>query len=347
MSTARADVTEIYTDGACSGNPGPGGWGTLIEFADGQAHELGGHDKATTNNRMEMQAAIAALEFLLEFYGESNVSSSSIILHTDSEYLKNGITKWIKGWKRKGWKTSAGKPVLNKDLWQQLDELTQSLSSTDLTIDWRYVRGHAGNFGNERCDAIARAFSHSSPISLKQYKTSHKKAAKAVLSQKTDDRTRHEAEKSLSTEVAAATDGEKDKKIHRDHSSNTPEINTDRTQAPSSVPTLIFYDTDEDPPKGQEPDMVTPSEKQGDSLDTHKRVSRIDRITDALKTLQVTDELAKQGYLITSAELADLMDVNASAVTSRGDYWAWRNWTVSRIRREGNQILWQLERIDE
>ena len=89
--------------------------------------------------------------------------------------------------------------------------------------------------------------------------------------------------------------------------------------------------------------MVTASEKQGSTLGA----SRIERLTNTLKTLQVTDELAQQGYLITSAELADLMDVNASAVTSRGDYWAWRNWTVSRIRREGNQILWQLERIDE
>lgn len=343
MSTAGATVKEIYTDGACSGNPGPGGWGTLIEFADGQTHELGGRDKATTNNRMEMQAAIAALEFLLKFYGEADVSNSSVILHTDSEYLKNGITKWIKGWKRKGWKTSAGKPVLNKDLWQQLDELTQSLSSANLTIDWRYVRGHTGNLGNERCDAIARAFSHSSPISLKQYKVldqaiPSKKAAKHAEVSK--------AEKSLSTEIAAAIDTETDQKIHSDRLLNTPEINTGHTQALASVPALIFYDTDEDPPEGQQPDMVMPSEKQGDSFDS-KRISRIERITNALKTLQVTDELAKQGYLITSAELADLMDVNASAVTSRGDYWAWRNWTVSRIRREGNQILWQLERIDE
>ncbi len=346
-AAAKASVKEIYTDGACSGNPGPGGWGTLIEFADGQAHELGGRDKATTNNRMEMQAAIAALEFLLKFYGESNLKGGSVILHTDSEYLKNGITKWIKGWKRKGWKTSAGKPVLNKDLWQQLDELTQSLSSTDLTMDWRYVRGHTGNLGNERCDAIARAFSHSSPISLQQYKV----PAKAAASKKTANETEaSKAEKSLST-VAAAIDTETakniPKNIHRDHSLNPPEINTGHTQAPSSEPALIFYETEEDPPEGQQPDMVTPLEKQGDSLDTSKRVSRIERITDTLKTLQVTDELAKQGYLITSAELADLMDVNASAVTSRGDYWTWRNWTVSRIRREGNQILWQLERIDE
>jgi ribonuclease HI len=309
MSTAMADtkakVTEIYTDGACSGNPGPGGWGTLIEFADGQVHELGGRDKATTNNRMEMQAAIAALEFLQK----GDVASGPIILHTDSEYLKNGITKWIKGWKRKGWKTSAGKPVLNQDLWEQLDVLTDALSSQKLSIDWRYVRGHAGNPGNERCDAIARAFTHSSSVNLKQYKTALSEAINNT--------------------------------IHRENRLSTPKINTDHTQALSPIPALKSYETDSQ--EGQQADMVTPSDKQGDS----QEISRIERLKNALTTLQVTDELAKQGYLITSAELADLMDVNASAVTSRGDYWAWRNWSVSRIRREGNQILWQLERIDE
>lgn len=344
-ATAKASVKEIYTDGACSGNPGPGGWGTLIEFADGQVHELGGRDQATTNNRMEMQAAIAALEYLQKFYGETNPGGGAVILHTDSEYLKNGITKWINGWKRKGWKTSAGKPVLNKDLWQQLDALTQSLSGEELTIDWRYVRGHTGNLGNERCDAIARAFSHSTAISLKQYKKAPDKAVNQTATSKTAT---NEIEANNVTESpSSVTDVKVDTKVHRDDSWNALDINTDPTQAPSSIPTLRFYETEEDPQKGQQPDMVTPSEKQGDSPDTSKKSSRIERLTDALKTLQVTDELAKQGYLITSAELADLMDVNASAVTSRGDYWAWRNWSVSRIRREGNQILWQLERIDE
>jgi ribonuclease HI len=347
MSTAvaaeKANVREIYTDGACSGNPGPGGWGTLIEFADGQAHELGGRDKATTNNRMEMQAAIAALEFLQE----TDVESGSVILHTDSEYLKNGITKWIKGWKRKGWKTSAGKEVLNQDLWQQLDVLTDALSSEKITIDWRYVRGHTGNLGNERCDEIARAFTHSRSISLKQYKAVKNEAvkngtAKALKTPSVATDSVSVAE--IAAETAAEIKGEIeeiDKKNHRSDSLSTPEINTGTTQVLSSVPALKSYEIDLQ--AGQQADMATASEKQGDS----QEISRIERLKNALKTLQVTDELAKQGYLITSAELADLMDVNASAVTSRGDYWAWRNWTVSRIRREGNQILWQLERIDE
>jgi ribonuclease HI len=147
-------IQTIYTDGACSGNPGPGGWGTVIYFHDGAVHELGGGEALTTNNRMEMQAAIAALEFL-----EASRQPNSIVLYTDSEYVKNGITQWIQGWKKKGWKTSAGKPVLNQDLWQVLDALNLRLGTQLATpLKWEYVRGHTGNIGNERCDAIARTF---------------------------------------------------------------------------------------------------------------------------------------------------------------------------------------------
>lgn len=141
-------IQSIYTDGACSGNPGPGGWGVVVYFADGSVHELGGAAAETTNNRMEMQAAIGALEYVA-----ASGQSTPITLYTDSEYVKNGITQWISGWKKKGWKTSQGKAVLNQDLWQILDKLSSK------QINWQYVRGHTGNVGNERCDAIARAFS--------------------------------------------------------------------------------------------------------------------------------------------------------------------------------------------
>ncbi|HEY9646233.1 MAG TPA: ribonuclease HI [Chroococcidiopsis sp.] len=150
-------IQSIYTDGACSGNPGPGGWGTVAYFADGSVHEMGGREAQTTNNRMEMQAAIAALEF----YNRSG-QTGAIALYTDSEYVKNGITQWIKGWKKKGWKTSTGKAVLNQDLWQIIDQLNSS------RITWTYVRGHSGNIGNERCDAIARAFSQGRTPTLQQ-----------------------------------------------------------------------------------------------------------------------------------------------------------------------------------
>jgi len=133
-------MIDIYTDGACSGNPGPGGWGVLI--IDGQARrELYGGEAETTNNRMELTAAIRALE---ETVG-------AVRLHTDSQYVKNGINDWIRTWKRNGWKTSARKPVKNQDLWRALDAAIDGRR-----IDWRWVKGHAGDPGNERADELAR-----------------------------------------------------------------------------------------------------------------------------------------------------------------------------------------------
>ncbi len=132
----------IHTDGACSGNPGPGGWGVLLRRG---AHEkrLSGGEPATTNNRMEMLAAIRALEALKR--------SCRVELHTDSTYLRDGITKWIHGWKRNGWRTAAKKPVKNADLWQRLETLAAGHE-----IDWRWVKGHAGDPGNETADELAR-----------------------------------------------------------------------------------------------------------------------------------------------------------------------------------------------
>jgi len=132
----------IHTDGACSGNPGPGGWAAILEYG-GRGKELFGGAPDTTNNRMELTAAIEALKALK--------GSLVVELHTDSEYLKNGITKWIHGWKRNGWKTSDRKPVKNADLWRELERLAESHH-----VDWRWVRGHAGHDLNERADALAR-----------------------------------------------------------------------------------------------------------------------------------------------------------------------------------------------
>lgn len=146
MSSFRK-IEKLYTDGACSGNPGPGGWGVVVYFDDGSIYEMGGPEAQTTNNRMEMQAAIAALRLLVAI-GQTE----AVTLYTDSEYLKKGITEWVKGWKKKGWKTSQGKAVLNQDLWETLDGLNTKY------INWQYVRGHAGDIGNERCDTIARSF---------------------------------------------------------------------------------------------------------------------------------------------------------------------------------------------
>lgn len=132
----------IYTDGACSRNPGPGGWGVVLQW-QGKEKELYGSDPLTTNNRMELMAAIQALEALKR--------PMKVSLHTDSKYLLDGITRWVQGWQRNGWKTAARKPVKNDDLWRRLIE---AMRPHDVT--WVWVRGHAGDPGNERADALAR-----------------------------------------------------------------------------------------------------------------------------------------------------------------------------------------------
>jgi ribonuclease HI len=283
-------ITNLYTDGACSGNPGPGGWGTVAYFDDGGCHELGGRDGATTNNRMEMQAAISALQF---FVGTSQ--TEQCVLYTDSEYLIKGITQWVKGWKKKGWKTAAGKPVLNQDLWETLDSLDRQVQSqTKVAVSWQHVRGHSGNAGNERCDTIARGFSSGQPPQLRQRSTMEM---------------------------------------------SKPSPAAQRPSEPVVAPV----------PPSPDVQIVPMLEEQTIHLESTEHIPREVRVAHLhhlIDTLRITDEIAKHGYLIASSELADLMDINASAVTSRGDRWAWRNWIVSRVRREGNQILWQLERVD-
>ncbi len=158
--TKNFDKILVFTDGACSGNPGPGGYGTVLVYPEGRIEELGGGEKNTTNNRMEMLATIRGL-------GKVSGSKIIVLVLTDSTYVIRGISQWIFGWKRKGWKTAAGKEVSNKDLWQRLDQLVSDLKSTT-TIEWGYVRGHQGIPGNERCDEIAVAFSKGKYIELYQ-----------------------------------------------------------------------------------------------------------------------------------------------------------------------------------
>ncbi|MCX6978172.1 MAG: ribonuclease HI [Verrucomicrobia bacterium] len=132
----------VHTDGGCSGNPGPGGWAAVVE-CDGAVKEMSGGELVTTNNRMELRACIAALESLEGPY--------EVILHTDSTYVRNGITKWIKGWKVRGWKTAKDEPVKNQDLWSRLD-----VAAMGHRVEWRWLKGHAGHYWNERCDFLAR-----------------------------------------------------------------------------------------------------------------------------------------------------------------------------------------------
>lgn len=142
-ATAARKQIEVHTDGACLGNPGPGGWAALLRYRD-RERELSGGESMTTNNRMELMAAIMALETLNE--------PCQVVLHTDSQYVRQGITEWINNWARRGWKTAAGEPVKNRDLWERLHAAAQRHN-----IEWKWVKGHSGDPDNERVDVLARS----------------------------------------------------------------------------------------------------------------------------------------------------------------------------------------------
>ncbi|MDZ8108342.1 MAG: ribonuclease HI [Nostoc sp. DedQUE12a] len=296
MST-QPTIESIYTDGACTGNPGPGGWGVVVYFSDGSIHEMGDASPHTTNNKMEMQAAIAALKFL-----QTSQQAQPITLYTDSEYLINCVTKWVKGWKHKGWKKSDGKPVQNQDLLETLDELNSE------QVKWQYVRGHSGNIGNERCDAIARTYASGKIPSLQQFSPTN---------------IYKNLPNTNEINVAKVADNDKNSRI----------INQNTHQVTTSAPKITVMEP-----------LTGPAATATDEKSPEIRVLQLRNLVE---TLRIADEISEKGYLITSSELADLMDVHASAVTSRGDQWRWRNWIVSRVRREGNQILWELERGDQ
>jgi len=158
MASHFKDTIVIFCDGACSGNPGPGGWAAIVATQDGNVRELGGKEAATTNNRMELMASIEALSLIRSHGGK-------VILCTDSVYVIRGITQWIFGWRKKGWRTADGKDVANQDLWEELASLVAKRGKID-SIDWKYVRGHVGIAGNERCDEIAVSFSKGQDIRL-------------------------------------------------------------------------------------------------------------------------------------------------------------------------------------
>jgi ribonuclease HI len=274
------EISKVYTDGACSGNPGPGGWGVVVYFDNHTVHEMGGFERETTNNRMELQAAIAALEFVNQY-----PASQPVQLYTDSEYVKKGATQWLSGWKRKNWKTSQGKPVLNQDLWEDLDRQQPG------QVQWFYVKGHSGDPGNERCDTIARNFAQTHTSDLME---------------------------------------------------NLP------TAAMPTKTISRFQDPVSDQTPSEDIKAVKPMEfveSHHETADISADQLRMQHLTHLLDTLRIAKEIADQGYLITSSELAELMHVHPSAVTSRGEEWGWRNWQVSRVRRESNQILWCLKNL--
>jgi ribonuclease HI len=281
MSESNLHVKAVYTDGACSGNPGPGGWGVLVQFTNGQQQELGGGAAQTTNNRMELQAAIEAVKFLESIA----VPSAEACVYTDSEYVKNGITKWLLNWKKRGWKTAQGKPVLNQDLWETLDALKPNQH------DWQYIKAHAGHPGNERADAIARAFS------LKQ--NPHLTNLEDVMVSAQSSSIAKASSEPLQSVLTSKKRLDSIKEI-----SDSESIETKSIKQPELAP--------------------------------------LERL---MISLQHADTISSSGFLISTPELAALMESDLNTILHRGDRWTWRNWTVSRVREEDGQILWQLERI--
>ena len=319
-------IQSIYTDGACIGNPGPGGWATVIYLSDGSTTEIGDREGQTTNNRMELQAVITALKILA-----TSGQNQPITLYTDSEYVIKGITSWLEGWKKKGWKNSQRKAVANQDLWQLLDRL-----NTD-QVKWQHVRGHSGNEGNERCDQIANAFARGASPYLTQSIPIIKVNGdwKLVISSN--------LHQSSSDEVQPRPAVLRQGTVHKcdPHISNTAVTGlSDLSRETAIAYRKTQLDIFDGEPTMSESSVNTMEEQQ---LPREVRVAQLNYL---ITTLRIADEIASKGYLISSSELADLMDINASAVTSRGDHWSWRNWVVSRVRREGNQILWQLEAVD-
>ncbi|MGB3493380.1 MAG: ribonuclease HI [Elainellaceae cyanobacterium] len=337
-------IEKIYTDGACSGNPGPGGWGVVMYFAGGAAHELGGFAPDTTNNRMELQGAIAALDCLTQIL-PSLAQTSPITLYTDSEYVKNGITKWIKGWQKKGWKTSAGKPVLNMDLWKELDQLNQAVQAM-LPLHWQYVKGHSGDIGNDRTDAIATGFAQRHPPSLRTVKldtllshaeaeaeslaasnaaskpqSSPTKASQAKASQAKASQAKASKTKASQAQAAQAQDGEA--------------VNVSNGSAASAMNKT---------PSGDENPAPADSNAMHPSPENAGR-SPMEMLRSLLEAFHLADEIANEGYILTSAEVADLVGISSATVTSKGDSWIWRNWKIQRTQHEGQQVFWQLERI--
>ncbi len=332
-------IERIYTDGACSGNPGPGGWGVVAYLTNGMVHELGGRDTQTTNNRMELQAAIAALQLLRD-----TQQVTSITLYTDSEYVKKGITQWISSWKKKKWKTSTGKAVVNLDLWQQLDELNTAIKK-QLPLTWEYVRGHAGDEGNERSDAIARAFSQNSRPAL------HRVNALATPAAETSSQRSSDSAPSLSSSPMAKSTSKSTPKASASKPSASkpsafkPSTSTSTASSSESSSEPRAAVTDDGPPRNSDLGHLSAIATLSAEPSSATHTEKLAQLRSLVETFQLADTLADQRYLITTHELADLVGISITTATNRGESWVWRNWRVSRVRQESNQILWQLERV--
>lgn len=273
-------------DGACSGNPGPGGWGALLRFEDGSMIELGGADPATTNNRMELTAALAVLERLRELPRHPDLH-----LRTDSRYLIDGLQRWMAGWKRKGWRTASGSPVLNKDLWEALDRAR--LPDVPLV----HVRGHSGDPDNDRCDVIAVAFSRGGRPALAGRAAPAAGAAASVLAA-----TARKPAASAPTAPSSPAAGD------------PTAANTTPADLTPANPTAA------DPAAADSLAAGIPADEPAPPA-----------LTALLTRLELAERLADGGFTLSAAELAQLVDLPLARLAERPGDWVWRDWHVRSL----------------
>ena len=297
-------VVAAACDGACSGNPGPGGWGALLRFEDGSQRELGGADPATTNNRMELTAALALLDNLRDLPRHPD-----LVIRTDSRYLIDGLQKWLAGWKRKGWRTASGGQVLNRDLWERLDRARLP----DLSLV--HVRGHSGDPDNDRCDVIAVAFSRGQRPRL-----ALEGPAEPALPLPAQEAPVLMAS-GLKTPVLKASVATKSGA--KTTAASTPAARTAAAMtaaARTAAARTVVLES--------EAAVAAPSELAPEALG--KLLSR----------LELAERLAAGGFALTLVELAQLVELPLRSLESREQAWPWRDWTVVPL----GQGRWRLVR---
>ena len=336
-------VVAAACDGACSGNPGPGGWGSLLRFEDGSVQEFGAADPATTNNRMELQAALVLLEQLKDLPCHPNLT-----IRTDSRYLIDGFSKWMAGWKRKSWRTASGSPVLNRDLWEALDRARLP------AVPFTYVKGHSGDPDNDRCDAIAVAFSKGGRPAL----------AQANIKQAALKRVTVQADAGPVRAAAGASAGVKAGPALVGLVAKARIAQPDRADAPSpdqaSAPGIGAADQSANKARAESASEArpkagpTPAAKSGSEPARRSSVAgqagELDpegfqdpapaALTQLLSRLELADRLAAGGFSLSLVELAQLVQLPIKQLAEKPTAWTWRDWRVLP-KGEGR---WRLER---
>ncbi len=337
-------VVAAACDGACSGNPGPGGWGSLLRFEDGSVQEFGAADPATTNNRMELRAALALLEQLKHLPCHPSLS-----IRTDSRYLIDGFSKWMTGWKRKGWRTASGSPVLNRDLWEALDRARLA------AVPFTYVKGHSGDPDNDRCDAIAVAFSKGGRPALAQAGCplvaglgSAAAGAVALGAQARATQTVLAVTTSAEPTSSAKASATKNPTVARPAKGLDPSLDTRSETSPVTSANGGAKKGAKNGAKNRAEtgsgaaQPVLAADQAGGQLAGSDPVqeSAPAALSQLLSRLELADRLAAGGYGLSLVELAQLVQVPIKQLAEKATPWTWRDWLVLP-NADGR---WRLER---